>query len=474
MKRASLLLALLSVGCGAAALDWRNHASFRTSGAGHDIKIAQIEPGENVKAGISQNVHYVSVALDTVFFRDLPGLRDRSVVMGIEIDGVLEDNKKLRGVLDVKESVSKHAFLSFDNVMAVQPFLYRGRAITITVHFRAIPKNDVPIVSQATLAKLGAKLDPLKREMVEQAGEKFTQVLGAIGGGTKTWSYSFTLYPPDSTHKDKPEMLFTATRHVLLAIPPADAPKALRAKLNPYKLIEHLKMRGNRLIDSKTGEDFVDSPYLVLNITRFKRYPTQDDTKLAQARKQADKFIDERNFEMVPTIVRTINVEIANDKVLTQREKNLERAYNDIREVAVQAEVAEATAKEREKGRGVLTGKIEKVDARSKEIASSRAALLAEMKALESKKETKKRLKKKLELQEKLAPLAAEEDRLKNERAATSTEMSKPWEEAAMLRTKQLKMLNGILAEHAPILEPHEIQDTEFKVRLLATKTEAV
>jgi hypothetical protein len=65
--------------CGPGTLDWRNYASFRTTGAGKDVAVAQIDPSEQVTAGVSRNLHYVSIALDSVFFRDLPGLAGRTV-----------------------------------------------------------------------------------------------------------------------------------------------------------------------------------------------------------------------------------------------------------------------------------------------------------------------------------------------------------------------------------------------------------
>lgn len=333
------VLAVLILSACTPALNWQNHISFRSSG--QDLSLSHVGATELVTSCISRNLHYVSIALDTVFFRDLPGMFGADVTFGLEIRGILPNGAPLKTVLDVQRSTGGHAFLSFDNLALLEPFLYTGQNITITLFFKAVGKTLASVIKGriAGASDLVKKIDPRKSAQVSTAGNLFSSIIGAITGKQEVWKYSFTLYPCDSIMRDKPDMLFTAARHIMMAVPPANAPSKYKQAFKPSQIFKQLKLRGNRLIYRSNGEEYHGSPYIVLNITRYKRYP-KTDTPLRKVVTQVDNLIANRNYEVAMTNLYNLRVAINDDKVITEEEKNLERSWSDFREAKIEAAVA--------------------------------------------------------------------------------------------------------------------------------------
>jgi hypothetical protein len=333
------LLAFACVSCRVLGVEWSNHVSFRASGA--EMHLAQIDPREIVSGRISRNVHYVSVALDTVFFKDLPGLRGKAdVVLGFEIQGVLADGRVLKSVPEIRQAAGAEAFLSFDNVALLEPFRYTGQNITITLHFRAVAPDEATAI-QGRIAGAGdllKKIDPLVNTALETASSLFASVIGAIAKKEMTWKYSFTLLPSDGVIRDKPDILFTAARHILLLMPSADAPDRYR-QVRPQHLVQGLKLRGNRLVWKDTEEEYTLAPYIILNITRYKRYP-RADTELRKLVTQLKSSYENNNLEMAKSTLPAIGAAIVNDKVITATEKRLERSLKDYWESRIDAKAA--------------------------------------------------------------------------------------------------------------------------------------
>src|SRR5438105_1853011 len=100
----------LSAGC-FGDINWASHLSFRSYGRG--LHLSHVDPEELTVGQISRNMHYVSIALDSVFFRDLPGLFQRDVVFGFEIRGA--GDTAIRTILEFTEAAGAHACLSRDN-----------------------------------------------------------------------------------------------------------------------------------------------------------------------------------------------------------------------------------------------------------------------------------------------------------------------------------------------------------------------
>ena len=322
--------ALMSAGC-FGEISWSNHLSFRSYGKG--LHLSHIDPEESIVGRISRKMHYVMISLDSVFFRDLPGLFQRDVVFAFEIQGA--GPKIIKTVLEVTEAAGEHAFLSIDNAAVLQPFLYEGKNISITLHFKSTSKDQVGNI-KGRLSGAGdvlKKLNPLAGPAINMANSIFEGVVGAFVSQVQSWKYSFTLYPTDSTYRDKPEMLFTSGRHILLSMPPANAPKQYRF-LKPALLIKYLGMRGNRLIWRYNEEEFTELPYIILNITRFKRYPTED-TPLRKTVNEVVKAYEQGNLEMARNNLKMVRGLIFEDQVITQREKNLEQLWTEFREAQI-------------------------------------------------------------------------------------------------------------------------------------------
>jgi hypothetical protein len=321
------------------AVDWKSHASYRSMGK--DLRLAHIDPDETVEGAVSANLHYITVALDSVFVRNLPGLFGHSVALGLEITGVLPGGKSIQTVLEVKDGVGEHGFLAFDNVAMIEPFLYTGQNLTLAVHFRAVPKDEVQHLKGrlAGAGDLVRKIHPSKFAALETGVDLFKSIMGAFMKKELSWKYQFTLYPADSVYRDKPEMLLTAARHILLMMPPPDAPSELR-QLRPDNVISYLRMRGNRLVWAHNEKEYAETPYIVLNITRYRRYPASD-TELRKVARKVDELIEQGNFDGARSMLPQLGNAISQDPIITAQEKNLERSWKDLRE----ARIATAQAK---------------------------------------------------------------------------------------------------------------------------------
>jgi hypothetical protein len=331
---AMALVAFAAGGC-KIAVDWKNHASYRSMGK--DLKLAHIDPDEVVEGVVSSNLHYMTVALDSVFVRNLPGLFGHSVALGLELTGILPGGKSIQTVLEVKDGVGEHGFLSFDNVAVIEPFLYTGQNLTIALHFRAVPKDEVQHL-RGRLAGAGdlvRKIHPARFAALETGVDLFKSIMGAFMKKELSWKYQFTLYPADSVYRDKPELLLTAARHILLMMPPPNAPSELR-QLRPDKVIDFLRMRGNRLVWAHNEKEYTETPYIVLNITRYKRYPAPD-TELRKVARKLDEFIEQSNFDAARAMLSQLGVAINSDPIITAQEKNLERSWKDLREARIGA-----------------------------------------------------------------------------------------------------------------------------------------
>jgi hypothetical protein len=343
------LLGLLS-SC-SLGIDWKNHASYRC--VGKDLTLAHIDPDEVIQGAVSANLHYLTLALDTVFVRNLPGLTGRSVALGLEIHGILPKGRAIQTVLDLKEGVGEHSFLSFDNVALIEPFLYTGQNLTITLHFRAIPDKAAADLRGriAGAGDLVKKINPSQFSALEAGVDLFKSTIGAFLEREHSWKYQFTLYPADSVYRDKPELLLTAARHILLLMPPARAPSELRA-LKPERVMKFLRMRGNRLVWRHNDQEYTETPYIVLNITRYRRYPSPD-TELRKVAAEVDKLIEHGSLDAARSLLPHLAIAINNDRIITAQEKNLERSWKDLREARIAMLMAEKAGDRQEELRQI-------------------------------------------------------------------------------------------------------------------------
>ena len=76
---------------------------------------------------VSGNLHYLSLALETVFYRNIPGASaDSEVVLALEVQGILPDGALIRTVLDVQPCSGQDRMVAFDRLAVVQCEAPRG------------------------------------------------------------------------------------------------------------------------------------------------------------------------------------------------------------------------------------------------------------------------------------------------------------------------------------------------------------
>ena len=110
--------------------------------------------------------------------------------------------------------------------------------------------------------------------------------------------------------------------------------------IKPQRFFPKLKMRGNRLVWSDTENEYTETPYVILNITRYKRYP-KPNTPLKKLARKVDRLIENGNLKLAQSNLKALGAAINDDRVITENEKNLERSWRDFR----QAWIAMLTAK---------------------------------------------------------------------------------------------------------------------------------
>jgi hypothetical protein len=213
--------------------------------------------------------------------------------------------------------------------------------MTVTLYFQAVAEEESMNIAGRIQGAAGLlkKLNPMVDTAVNTAKSLFTSIIGAFRKKEMQWKYSFTLYPADSVYRDKPELLFLAGRHILIATPPTSAPEALRKKVNVRVLTKELGLRGNRLIWKSSDEEYTETPYIILNITRYKRYPAEE-TELRKLIKQVESLYETGAHERALEQLRNVGAAITEDKIITQNEKNLERSLMDLRRAKIEAAVA--------------------------------------------------------------------------------------------------------------------------------------
>jgi hypothetical protein len=336
-SRLCALVLFVATGC-RTSLDWRSHLSLRAS---EELRLSYIDPAEQVEAVVSKNLHYVSIALEAAFFRNLPGVTaGGSVALGIEIEGLLPKNQVLRTVVGVDRARSAEGALIFENAFSTQPVVYGGQSIGVSLYLRTLDADAAPAV-RGRLSGAGdvaRKIDPRAETAIRLGTDLFRSIVESAAAKTPPWSYSIRLHPSDSIHRDKPEMLFTAARHVLLLLPPPSAPESLR-KVRPGELVGKLRLSGSRLVWSDSGVEYTDSPYVVLSVTRFRRYPNPE-SPLRQAVRRMESLLEQGLYPQALAYGRIVAREIAADRVVSVVERNLERSWLELRYARIRAETA--------------------------------------------------------------------------------------------------------------------------------------
>lgn len=335
----TMVAVALGTSC-ASGVEWQRHLALRAYGSG--LQLSEIDPEEPVKAAVRPQLDYVSVSIERVFFRDVPAAMSGAVAVGLEVQGLAPGDQLIKTVLGVK-NIEADRTIRFDESIVMQPTLYPGRNVTITLHFRRIPGSEM----QASLGRIQGvgdllrKLDPALPATLEHGLTVFQQVMeGPATAQQPLWSYQ-TTFLPVGVSRDKPDRIFSAARHILVLLPPSGTPGAW-GKLTPDQLRRYLKMEGNRLVWRHSGMEYEATPHIVVNVRRFRRYPR--DTEVEKFLRRADVLYEQGvrgGFFMLGRIALMSAAEaLVNDQILTGPEKNLIREWLRFRHRRFDAEEA--------------------------------------------------------------------------------------------------------------------------------------
>jgi hypothetical protein len=332
-------LATLALACGP-RVNWNYYAPFGVIGD-KEPTVSPVDPAAVHHFGVASKLHYISVVVDGVFFRNLPKTQGREVAIGIDMSGGLP--KDVKTVSEPVTAQGPNGMIFFDRPFAIDPFLYRGVPLRITVSFRDVGPSEATIL-RGRLQSLGMgvarKLVPGAEEKLKLHQTNFESFMGGPTNAGKVYSYTFSLYPSEMEGV-RQDLVLTGGRHVFIGVPSPGSPAFIK-KLKPADLAYKLRLAGRRLEWRHDGSEYQDSPYVILSVIRYKRYPS-DETPLRTAAKSVDKMIEQQNWQLARSNLPNIGQALLEDKLITQQERNLEEAWRDVRLAKI--ELGEAAAK---------------------------------------------------------------------------------------------------------------------------------
>lgn len=304
---------------------------------GGEVGLAHVDPGEVVRGKVRRNLDYVSVDVERVSFPELPeAVRGNDAALGFEVRGLLPDGKTLKAVAGLMQMRGAGTGLYADHALFIEPTLYPGRVVEIQIFLQAIPRDEASPVRALLLAAGQAtrRFSPTADPALDAARNVFSSVFEGATASRPVWRYVFQFFPADTVIADKPETLFTAARHIVLVAPSPDSRDA-KAVPSPDVLRARLKLEGNRLIDRTTGRDYHASPYVVINVTRFRRAPVMKES-VAKAKRDVETALAQKNADLADSFEKTLRDEISKSGLST-REKHLEDAWRLFFQLGIEA-----------------------------------------------------------------------------------------------------------------------------------------
>lgn len=325
------LACAFAAGCAGSA-EWRYYAPFRLHP--QDQVLWNVDPAEIHFAGVASKLHYVSMSVDAVYYRDLPNTRGRQVAIGFELDGALP-GRALKTISEPVTAKQPNGALFFGRPFEIEPFLYRGLPLKLTLTFRDVgPTESKNLLGRLQALALGVgralSADAVDKLAVHQA--QFEGFLGKAHSG-KLHRYTFTLYPIDMDGV-RQDLTLTAGQHVFIAIPAQGAPKEI-TQVRPADLLYKLRLRGRQL-EWRDGREYTESPYVVLSIRRYRRYP-RDDAPFRREAQKVDRLIEQGNLTLARSNLANVATALLEEKAITQMERNLELARQDVRAARIEA-----------------------------------------------------------------------------------------------------------------------------------------
>jgi hypothetical protein len=332
------------VGCGGVA-DWNTFVSFRVK---NDRLVPPThEPTEAAEAFIASELHYARIDLESFFFRDLKGYRGLPLIVGLEVKGVIP-GKTIKSVFDLSKEGYDKGLTRYASLGSIEPFLYKGDDIVVTLHLRTVAPSD----TKGLAAQIEGAADFLKRLDPQRARERgfigtnlFESTFTPLRPAERSWRYSFTFRGADRVYRDKSELLFGAGRYVIVALPPSGDRTARGLSRKVSEIPAQLRIQNDRVVHVGSEEEYVGTPHLVLNITRYRRYP-KPDTAFRKASAELRNLVEAGNTSLVRGTIPNLRILLSQDAYLSTREKNLERARLD----AIVAELSAMEARRTQNG----------------------------------------------------------------------------------------------------------------------------
>ncbi len=319
MRQAAIpLLVLMGLGlmaCGGAqkgfAVDWNDHRTVRTcaaqasgySGPGDPICTGYARKDDVV--GAVTDVHYVTVQIERVYFRNLPEWTQNSeLAVSVSIKGLLPDNQEYREVLEIV-NVKKHSFLQIQNKSLNFPVRYRNRTISIGFSIVELDNSeearrwfnkgkDVMGALRGTAWLAGAFGTGLFYELAKEVADRVFEYANADDHVFSMKQVDFL--PALSVTGLQEQLLLTEGRYIVVAVPPASAYESLRAVMtdfperldggflqnNAYYEGGYLKLKGG-------NSEYTFTPYIALNVVMGKRY--FDENPIVENIKEANRLM---------------------------------------------------------------------------------------------------------------------------------------------------------------------------------------
>lgn len=280
--------------------------------------------GERHVHKVSRAVHYVSIELEGAAFLRLPNVEaGREVVVGAEVVGLLPGDRAVHTVAALRATAEKTGLFTLEGLRLFSPVVYSGRILRVTLYARSLSEKEAAAVrGRLASGGLGNDAPDVHDDAaLARRREQFDMVVNAAGTRTP-WQWSFELRPADENQGGAPGELLTATRHILLLAPPAGAGNELRAS-EPSLLAPRLRRRGARLVDD-TGALHASSPYVLLNVLRYHRYPEAKASALTLLRRRIEESLANGTLDSAEADLKTLGRVLLESRHLSVDERALE------------------------------------------------------------------------------------------------------------------------------------------------------
>lgn len=320
MRQAPIpLLVLLGLGlaaCGGAqkgfAVDWNDHRTVRTCAA--QATAGYSGPGDPICTGYARkddvvgavtDVHYVTVQIERVYFRNLPEwTQNAELAVSINIKGLLPDNQEYREILEIV-NVKKHSFLQIQNKSLNFPVRYRNRTVSIGFSIVELDNSEearrwfnkgkeVLGAVRGTAWLAGAFGTGLFYEVAREVADRVFEYANADDHVFSMKQVDFL--PALSVTGLQEQLLLTEGRYIVVAVPPASAYESLRAVMGEFPtrldggyLQSNAYYEGGYLKLKESAAEYTFTPYIALNVVMGKRY--FDENPIVESLKEANRLM---------------------------------------------------------------------------------------------------------------------------------------------------------------------------------------